>query len=160
MNCCDGSHAICRSEFTRTREGLPAYRLHTHLYHAVRTFQRTAHASRVVRIKSHGFFLVDILARLDGGNEIERVLVLGSSNQNGVDRFVVEQAAKIGKCPNRGNKLLGFLEAASVDVSNRYGLGIGRTERVLENVQSAPAGADQPEADPVIGAEDTRRQKN
>ena len=80
MNCCDGSHAIWRSEFTRTREGLPAHGLHTHLYHAVRTFHGAAHASRVVRIKSHGFFLVDILACLDGGNEIESVLVLGSGN--------------------------------------------------------------------------------
>jgi hypothetical protein len=31
---------------------------------------------------------------------------------------------------------------------------------VLENVQSAATGADQPEAHTVIGAQDTRRQKN
>src|ERR1700758_5614041 len=114
MNCCDGSHAVRRGEFTRACEGLPADGLHTHLYHAVRTFHGTAHASRVVRIKSHGFFLVDILACLDGGNEIESVLMLGSGNQYGVNGLVVKQAAKIGRGPNRRSELLGFLQATSV----------------------------------------------
>ena len=56
--------------------------------------------------------------------------------------------------------MFGFLQATSVNVGNRDGLAIGRTERVLENVQSAPAGPDQPEPDAVISAEDTRRRKN
>jgi hypothetical protein len=56
--------------------------------------------------------------------------------------------------------LCGLLQAASINVSNGDGLGVGRTERVLENVQSAPAGTDQPEPDTVIGSEDARRQKN
>jgi len=151
---------VWRSEFTRTREGLPAYRLHTHLYHAIRTSDGKAHASRVGGIKSHGFFLVDILACLDRGNEIESVLVLGSGNQYGVNGFIVEQAAEISKRLNRGRELLGFFQAASINVSNCDGLGIRRAERVLENVQSAPSGANQPEADTVINAEDIRRQKN
>src|SRR6516162_10395087 len=119
MNCCDGAQAIWRSKFTSTRESLPTHGLHTHLYHAVRTLRGTAHASRVVRIKSHGFFLVDIFACLYGGNEIESVLVLGSGNQHGVNGLVIEQAAKIGKCQNRGCELPRFLQPTSVDVSNR-----------------------------------------
>jgi len=110
----------------------------------------------MVGIESHGFFLVNVLAGLDGGNEIESVLVLGSGNQYGVNGFVIEQAAKIGQCPNSGRELLGFLQAASINVGNRNGLGIRCTERVLENVESASSGADQPEADAVISAEDTR----
>src|SRR5215472_11511559 len=82
VNCRDGSHAFRRSEFAGPRESLSARGLHAHLHHAMRTFHGPAHAPRMVGIKSHGLLLVDVLACLDGGNEIESMLMLRSGNQH------------------------------------------------------------------------------
>src|SRR6266513_2979791 len=105
----DRSHAVWCCEFTHPREGLATHRLHTHLHHAVRSFHRSAHASSVVRIKSHSLFLVDVLPCLHCRNEIKCVLMLGSGNEHGVNGLVVEQAAKIGVSLNSGSKPLGLL---------------------------------------------------
>ena len=105
----DRSHAVWCGKFTHPGEGLATHRLHTHLHHAVRSFHRAAHASCMVRIKSHSLFLVDVLPCLDCRNEIKCVLMLGSGNEHGVNGLVVEQAAKIGVSLNSGSKPLGLL---------------------------------------------------
>ena len=74
----DGPKPLRCREFARTCDGLPAYRLDTHLNHATRSFQRTD-ATGMVGIEGHGFFLVDVFACLNGGNEVEGMLVLGST---------------------------------------------------------------------------------
>ncbi len=157
VNSREGSQAIGRREFARPRERFSARGLHTHLHHAVRAFKGAAHAPCVVRIKRHGFFLIDILAGLKSGNEIQSVLMLGSGDQHRVNGLVLEQTAKIAKCLNCWREFLGFLLPARVNVSDRDGLRIWRAERVLENVHPAPARADQPEPHAVIRAENTRR---
>ena len=126
----DRAQAVRRSKFTDTREGLATDGLHAYLYHAIRTFEGAAHAERVAGIERHGFFLVDILASLYGGDEIESVLVLRSSNQYGVIGLVIEQAAKVGKSMNRRGELLSFFQTASVNVSDRDSLGIRRVAHV------------------------------
>jgi len=123
---------------------------------AIRLFKGTPHTAGVIGIKGHGLFLVDILAGLNGGNEVERMQVLGSSDEDGVDGFVVEQAPKIGVGLNGGNNLLGFVEAAGVDVGDGDSLGVGGVDSLFENVQSPTASTDQGKADAVIGAEDAR----
>ena len=125
VNSREGSQAIGRREFARPRERFSARGLHTHLHHAVRAFKGAAHAPCVVRIKRHGFFLIDILAGLKSGNEIQSVLMLGSGDQHRVNGLVLEQTAKIAKCLNCGREFLGFLLPARVNVSDRDGLSIG-----------------------------------
>jgi hypothetical protein len=92
-----------------TLKGFPTDGLDTDLNDATRFFKGTPHTPRMIGIKSHGLFLVDILAGLKGGNEVERMQVLGSGNEDGVDGFVVEQASKIGIGLNCRSNLLRFV---------------------------------------------------
>jgi hypothetical protein len=153
----DGSHAFRGRKLACALEGFPTRRLHAYLYNAIRTLEGPPHAPRVVGIKSHGLFLIDILACLEGGNKVERVLVLRSGNQHGVNGFVVEHAPKIPVGLNCGSDFFGFFLPTGVNISDRDSLRIWRFERVLENVHPAPACADQSEPHAVVGAENTRR---
>ena len=130
----DGSHTVGRGQCVGTLKGFPTDGLDTDLNHAIRLFKGTPHTPRVIGIKGHSLFLVDILAGLNGGNKVERMQVLGSGNEDGVDGFVVEQTSEIGIGLNRGSNLLGFVQAAGVDVGHGDRLRVGRMDRGLENV--------------------------
>ena len=57
--------------------------------------ERPPHAPRMVGIEGHGLFLINVLARLDGGNEIQRVLVLRRDDHHRVNGLVIQQRAEI-----------------------------------------------------------------
>src|SRR5947207_15309254 len=78
----DRSHAGWSGEFTYPREGLATHRLHTHLHHAVRSLHRSAHASCIVRIKSHSLFLLDVLPSSHFRYAVNCVLMVGSDNEH------------------------------------------------------------------------------
>ncbi len=65
--------------------------LDSHLNHAVGLLEGLLHAPRVVGIEGHGLFLVNVFPRLDSGNKMQSVQVLGCGDQDRVNGFVVEQ---------------------------------------------------------------------
>src|SRR5208283_2226736 len=152
----DGAHTVGSGQGVGSLKSFATDGLDADLNDAIRLFKGTSHTPCVIGIKGHGLFLVDILAGLNGGNKVERMQVLGSSDEDGVDGFIVEQASKIGVGLNRGNNLLGFVEAAGVDVGDGDSLRVGGVDSLFENVQSPATSTDQGKADAVIGAEDAR----
>ena len=105
----------------------------------------------VVRVERHRLFLVDVLARLDRGDEVKRMQVLRRGDQHGVDRLVVEQLAivAVGRRPRRDR--LGLVEPPGVDVGDRRRLDVRAADRGLQDLLAAPAGADQAEPDAIVG---------
>ena len=65
-NCTD---AVGRGKFANLFVPRSALHLHADLHHAPGAFIGPAHAPGVLGIERHGLFLVNIFARLDGGNE-------------------------------------------------------------------------------------------
>ena len=112
VNCRDGPQAIWRGEFPRASEGFPAHGLDPHLNHTIRSFHGAAHTARMVGIEGHGLFLIDVFACLNGGNEVEGMLVLGGRDEHGIDGLVVEQTAKVGVGLNARSDALHFVQAA------------------------------------------------
>ena len=49
----------------------------------------------MVGTERHRLFLIDVLARLDRGHEVEGVLMLRRGDEHGVDRLVVEQLPEV-----------------------------------------------------------------
>ena len=106
----------------------------------------------MVGIERHGFLLINVFARLDRGHEVERMLVLRSRDEDGIDGLVVEQASEIAVGLDFRRDGLRFVQAPSIDISHRHGLDIRAAPRRSENLFAAAAGSDQADADAIIGA--------
>ena len=111
----------------------------------------------MVGTERHGLLLIDVLAGLDGRDEVESVQVLRGRDQHGVDAAIVEQAPEVRVNLNAGSEALHFIMAPGVDVGHRDSLGIRAVHRLLQNLLAAPASADQPDAHAVVRAENPRR---
>ena len=130
---------------------LGAVHLHAHLHHASRAGDGLAHPPGVVGVEGHGLLLIDVLAGLDGGHKAEGVLVLGGGDEDRIDRLVVQEAAVIVVGLDRRGHGLGLVQAPRVNIGHGNRLGAGAAQRDLEDRLAAAAGADQAEAEPVIG---------
>lgn len=109
----------------------------------------------MVGIERHSLFLVDVLSCLDGGNEIQRMLVLRSGNQHRVDGFVVEYLAEIFVGVNRGNNGFHFVQAPRIDVRHGYRFDIGALDGGVKNFLAAIPAANQTDSEAVVGSQHT-----
>ena len=104
----------------------------------------------MVGVEGHGLFLVDILAGLDRGHEIQSVLVLRRGDQHCVNTGIVKQPAKIGISLDVRDITLHFIQAARVKIGHRYPFNVGALQRGLENLLAAAAASDKADADAVV----------
>jgi len=109
----------------------------------------------MVGIERHSLFLVDVLSCLNGGNEIQRMLVLRSGNQHRVDGFVVEHFAEILVGMDRRNNSLHFVQAPCVDIRHGYRFDIGTFDGGVKDFLAAVAAANQADSDAVVGSQHT-----
>ena len=85
------------------------------------------------------------------------VQVLRGGDEDGVDGLVVQQVAVVEVGLDVGDDALHRLQALGVDVGRAHELGIGAGHRLAQDLEAAVAGADDAQADAVVGAEDVRR---
>ena len=88
----DRAHRVGRGQLAHFLNPFPAVHLHADLDHTSRATVGVSHPPGVAGVESHRLFLVDVLACLDGGDEVKRVQVLRCCDQDCVDRLVVEDA--------------------------------------------------------------------
>jgi hypothetical protein len=112
------------------------------------------HFLRVIDGERHGLFLVNVLARVKRGDEVLAVQVLGRGDQDGINRFILEQVAVIEVGLGVWCDLFGVFQPASVDIGERDELGIRARHRFPHDLHPAIAGSDDPEPDPLVRAED------
>ena len=116
-----------------------------------------AHLLGVVHRESHGLFEVDVLAGVDGGEEMLIMEMRWSGDDNSIDGRIFEQTAVVEVGLGGGRNGAGFLQAARVDVGDPDAFGVGAGEDFAEEFSAAGAGAEDAEADAVAGAEDAGR---
>ena len=109
-----------------------------------------SHAPGVAGVEGHGFFLVHVLACLDGGDEVKRVQVLRRRDQDRVDRLVVEERPVVLERRDAGDDRLHFIEAPGVDVGDRGRLDVGTLDRGPQDLLAARTAADQTEPDSLV----------
>jgi hypothetical protein len=114
-----------------------------------------AHAFGMVHREGHGLFLVDVLAGFDGMHEVFAMQVLRSGDDNGVDSFIVEQAAMVEIGGGVGDQAFGVFQAFGVDIGEGYEIEIGARESPVDQFDAARAGPDYPDANAVVCAEHT-----
>ena len=129
--------------------------LHPHLHHPSRALEGLLHPPRVVGIERHSLFLVNVLSGLDGGNEIQRVLVLWRSNQHRVDGFVVEHFAEILVGMDRGNDSLHFVQAPRIDIRHGYRFDIGALDGGVKDFLAAIPASNKTDSYAVVGSQHT-----
>ncbi len=151
------AHAFRRGEFTHLGIAGPALHLHADLHHAPRPFISPAHAAGMLGIERHGLFLIDVLARLNGGNKAQGVLMLGSYNNDGVDAFVVQQSAEVLIGFDSGNDGLHFFQMTGVHIGHRHRLDVGTLDGRFEIELAARASSNQADSNAVIGSQHAAR---
>src|SRR5215831_7387940 len=90
-----GTHPLGCSQFSDFPDSWSAVHLHPDLNDSSGILECSLHASGMVGIKRHGLLLIDVLAGLNRGNKIERMLVLGCGDEHCVNLFVVEQPLEV-----------------------------------------------------------------
>ena len=83
------------------------------------------------------------------------VQMLRRGDQNGVDRFVVQQVARIEISLRGGDRLPGFIQPFRKNIGERDDFSIGTGDGFAHQLHAAVAGADEAEADAVVGAQTT-----
>ncbi len=136
----DGAHASRPGQLADLLNALSAVHLHADLNHSSRSRQHFPHAAGVAGIERHGLFLVHVLARLDRGDEVDRVQVLRRRDQDRVDRLVVEERPVVLERRDAGDDRPHFLEPAGVDVrhSNGFTSGHRRAARRISFPREPP----------------------
>jgi len=114
-----------------------------------------AHALGMVDRKRHGLFLVDVLARAERIDEMLAMQMLGRSDQDGVYRFVVEQAAMVEIGGGVGSDLFGGFKTAGIDVGEGDQVDVVALGGLASDLRAAVADADDAEADTLVSSEDT-----
>ena len=112
---------------------------------------------------------VDVLARVAGGDHLDRVPVVGRGDHDGVDVLAIEHRAEIldaGDVPldlrhlgdafaqpgePRVEPIIGPVEIRLVHVAERDDLGIRLRQEALQELAAAIAHADEAEPDPFVG---------
>ena len=151
----DRAQRLGRGQLAHLLNAVPAIHLHADLDHASRAAEGVSHAPGVARVEGHRLFLVHVLARLDGGDEVNRVQVLRRRDQDRVDRLVVEQRPVVLERRDAGNDRLDFIEAAGVDVGDRGRLDVRALDRGLQDLLAARTAADQAEPDSLVRPSDS-----
>ena len=96
---------------------------------------------------------VDVLAGLAGEHRHQRVPVIGRADDDGVDGLVVEDAPEVG-VPGGGRRDFGGLgQVGRVDVADGGDLDVGEALMAAQHAGALPAGADDADADAIVGAE-------
>jgi hypothetical protein len=104
----------------------------------------------VVGSKGHSLFLVDVFAGLNGGHEIQGVLVLRSCDEHRINRMVVKQVPKITIGPDIGDKLFHFIQAARVDIRHRDPFDIWALQGRLKDLLAAVPTANQADPNAIV----------
>ena len=107
-------------------------------------------------IVAGGLLDVNILAGLAGKHSQKRMPVVGRGDRDGVDRLVVEQAAKVFLDLRRlsgrtFDGLHGLGEHRIIDVADRDDLGLRVSGKHLGMIESAVAQTDDGDAHPLAG---------
>ena len=113
-----------------------------------------AHALGVVDGERHGLFLIDVLAGIERGGEMLAMEMLRRGDQDGVDGFVVEQIAVVEIGLGVGRNQFGVFETLGIDIGEGDELGVGAGDGGFNVLHAAVAGADDAEADAVVGSQD------
>jgi hypothetical protein len=153
----DDTQAAGPGQLADLLNALSAVHLHADLNHASRTRQRVPHTAGVGGIERHGLLLIHVLARLDRGDEVERVQVLRRRDQDRVDRLVVQERPVVLERRDAGDDCPGFLEPAGVDVRHRNGFDIGAPQGGPEDLLAARAATDQADPDSFVRPQDATR---
>ena len=156
----DRPHLLGGQVLLRLRDGAAAGGLNADLDHPARALECLAHPLGVVRVEGHRLFLVHVLARLKGRDEVQDVLVLGRRDQYGVDALVVQELAEVLVGLDLRCEFLHFVQAARVDIRHGGRLRIGTLQGRLEDLLAPAACADQAEANAIVGPQDTAGGKN
>jgi hypothetical protein len=106
----------------------------------------------MVRVERHGFFLINVLAGLDCGNEIQGVLVLWSGNQHSIDALVIEQLPEVAVGFDVGKGAFHLVEAAGVNVGHGDALNVWAAQSGPEDLLTAASTPDQTNSDAVVGS--------
>ena len=104
-----------------------------------------------------GLLHVDVLARLAAPDGLQRVLVVGSGDRDGVDRLILQQLAEVGEGRRlllRGGFHLGGAlgEDGFVHVAERRHLHVGQFAVTVDVIAAAPAQAHAGDAHGIVGA--------
>jgi hypothetical protein len=108
------------------------------------------HGFRVLDCERHRLFLIDVLAGLERGDEAFGVKMLRGGNQDGIDRFIVEEVAVIEVRLRRGREFQGILKAPRVDIGEGGKLGILARNCFAPDLGSAVADSDHAETYAVV----------
>ena len=104
-----------------------------------------------------GLLDVHVLARLAGPDGLQRMVVIGGGDRNGVDRLVFEQLAEVGI----GGRLLfavglqllhALVQHGLVDVAQRGDFDVGQFGVAVQVIAAATAQADAGDADSIVSA--------
>ncbi len=118
---------------------------------------RGAHALGVLHAERHGLFLVDVLAGVERGDEVLAMQVLRRGDEHRVDALVVQQVAVIEISLGAGRDGARVFQALGVDVGDAHEFGIGTGQRLAHDLRAAVAGADDAEANAVVGRQHVGR---
>jgi hypothetical protein len=100
---------------------------------------------------------VDVLAGLAGEHGHQRVPVIGGADDDGVDALVVEDAPEVGMLRGGRGHFGGLRQVGRVDVADRGDLDVGQALVPAHHAGTLPAGADDADANAVVGAEHAAR---
>ena len=148
------AHLLRRHVLADHLDAGPADHLDADLHDASGSIERFPHALGVVGAERHRLFLIDVLTGLDGGHEVEGVLMLRRRDEHGVYVLVVEQLPEVLVGLDRRGERLHFVQPAAVQVGCGDGLRVAAAHGGLEYLLAAAAAPDEPEPDPIICADD------
>jgi hypothetical protein len=104
-------------------------------------------------VPGHGLFAVEVFAGCERGDKVLGVEVHGRGVDDGVNVLAFEQAHGVVVGLYAGNFGFGDVAPAGVSVCDGHALDVGLLEGFVEVLHAAVAGADEADANAVVGAE-------
>jgi hypothetical protein len=102
---------------------------------------------------NQGFFLIDVLARFEGVNEVVAVQVLRRGDNHGVDALVFQQAAIIVVGGRARDDVVRVIQALAVHVGESGYLNLWAGQRLMNQLRAALPDADDAQAHAVVRAQ-------
>jgi hypothetical protein len=115
------------------------------------------HPLCIVERPGRAAFQIDVLSGADNTDEVFRMKVLRRGDDYRVEIAHFEHSPVVGNNARVRDRQRRLLAPVGVDVGDRHALGPWAGKRFTQQLHSAGTGADQPQPDPIVGAEHSGR---
>src|SRR5882762_2236369 len=152
----DAAEAAALNEIDGVAKVAPTALLHAALQDLFARADRAGEGGAFLQSVGDGLFEIDVFAGCDGVDSHADVPVIGRGDKDGVE-LLVEDFAIIdvaGGGETVGAQFYG-VATGTVDVTDGYDLVVGDFVGGIQQVVHAAAGADDPDTESVVGAEDS-----